>query len=150
MININTRSVLRPEYLYHSFNFSAPSTLRTYDGISSKINTNTAPVYCLEGKSHVKRLRPDNKRVHPYKKPCGDYATSTTNLPDQLLWPRTSNKSDSSDSEGVSPENSSSPSLSYVSRFCTWLLVAIVYNFPAGWISSVFVISIFRLFCRQI
>ncbi|CAH8632412.1 unnamed protein product [Schistosoma guineensis] len=117
MININTRSVLRPEYLYHSFNFSAPSTLRTYDGISSKINTNTAPVYCLEGKSHVKRLRPDNKRVHPYKKPCGNYATGTTNLPDQLLWPGTSNKSDSSDSEGVSPENSSSPSLSYVSRY---------------------------------
>ncbi|XP_018654044.1 hypothetical protein Smp_158740 [Schistosoma mansoni] len=117
MININTRSVLRPEYLYHSYNFSTPSTVKTYDYVSSKINTNTAPVYHLEGKSHVKKLRPDNKRVHPYKKPCGNYATNTTNPKDKILWPGTSNRSDSSDSESVSHENSSSPSLSYVSRY---------------------------------
>ncbi|KAK4467448.1 hypothetical protein MN116_009045 [Schistosoma mekongi] len=116
-VHINSRSVLRPEYLDHSFSFIAPSTQSDYDCVPARrINTNTAPVYCLEGTSHVKRLRTDTKRVHPYGRPCGNYANSTTS-PSDKIWSETVNRSDSSDSEETSLDNSSSPSLSHVSRY---------------------------------
>ncbi|TNN09432.1 hypothetical protein EWB00_006325 [Schistosoma japonicum] len=116
-MHINSRSVLRPEYLDHSFSFTAPSAQRNYDCVSArKINTNTAPVYCIEGTSHVKRLRTDTKRVHPYIRSCSNYATNTTSPLDKI-WSGTMSRSDSSDSEETSLDNSSSPSLSYVSRY---------------------------------
>uniref|UniRef100_A0A5K4F706 C2H2-type domain-containing protein n=1 Tax=Schistosoma mansoni TaxID=6183 RepID=A0A5K4F706_SCHMA len=112
MTNISTRSVPRPEYLEYYFNLSAPSAHRTQAFLSDKeVNTNNAPVFCLERKSHSSRLSPESKRVHPCSGPSGDRLTNSNNLLN-ILWPRTSDRP-----EFEAVLRNSSPSLSFLSTY---------------------------------
>ncbi|CAL8076071.1 unnamed protein product [Calicophoron daubneyi] len=128
IMHVNPRSVLRPEYLEHS-QCPISSDSCAYQSMDKRLNTNTAPIYFEDSHANKKKsLR--RFQGHPYLRRFRDNVRST--IPNSQNYACTSDHPalrggastvpvrsyiSSPESDKLSCIGSSSPSLSYTSRY---------------------------------